>query len=337
MSGAKNQVTLTFAGDSDQLERAFDKVGASAKSMGRQVTESAGAFDKANEVADSAENKFQGVSSTISGTKDSLEGFSMMAKGDFIGGLAVAGGGLADLAEGFAYTLIPLAKTVATTAASTAANVAHATSTFAVSAATKVWTGVQWLLNAALLANPIVLIVAGIILLIGVIVLIATKTTWFQDIWRVVWTNVKKWALAFWDWLKDLPGQIATVFGKMASFITAPWRTAFNFIASAWNNTIGKLKWTVPSWVPIIGGNTISAPQLPKFHAGGVVPGAPGTEMLALLQAGERVSPTGSGGAMVLEVRSGGSRLDDLLVEILSRAISLRGGDVQLVLGGSRG
>lgn len=39
----------------------------------------------------------------------------------------------------------------------------------------------------------------------------------------------------------------------------------------------------------------------------------------------------------VIELRSGGSRLDDLLLEILARAIRVRGGNVQLVLGGSRG
>lgn len=45
----------------------------------------------------------------------------------------------------------------------------------------------------------------------------------------------------------------------------------------------------------------------------------------------------GGGGAaspMVLEIRSGGSQLDDLLVEVLSRAVRRRGGNVQTVLGG---
>ena len=54
----------------------------------------------------------------------------------------------------------------------------------------KVWTGVQWLLNAALLANPIVLIVAGIALLVGAVIGIVAywdelvtafrNTTWGQ-------------------------------------------------------------------------------------------------------------------------------------------------------------
>ena len=66
---------------------------------------------------------------------------------------------------------------------------------------------------------------------------------------------------------------------------------------------------------------------------------------LVRLPYGSSVMPAGrtqamlagsGGGRMVLEVHSGGSRLDDLLVEVLSRAVRNRGGDVQLVLGGRR-
>ncbi len=81
------------------------------------------------------------------------------------------------------------------------------------------------------------------------------------------------------------------------------------------------------------GGVVSSGDRPPKFHAGGVVPGAPGSEMLTTLQAGERVTPAGRSGPMVLELRSSGARVDDLLVEILARAIKARGGNVQVALG----
>lgn len=42
----------------------------------------------------------------------------------------------------------------------------------------------------------------------------------------------------------------------------------------------------------------------------------------------------GKGGHAVLEIQSSGSRVDDLLLEILRKSIRVRGGDVQLVLGG---
>jgi hypothetical protein len=36
---------------------------------------------------------------------------------------------------------------------------------------------------------------------------------------------------------------------------------------------------------------------------------------------------------VVIELRSGGSKLDDLLVEVLRNSIRVKGGDVQAVLG----
>ncbi|MFI5524977.1 phage tail protein [Streptomyces platensis] len=41
----------------------------------------------------------------------------------------------------------------------------------------------------------------------------------------------------------------------------------------------------------------------------------------------------GGGGTVVLELHSGGARLDDLLIEIIRKAVRVRGGDVQFVLG----
>lgn len=195
-------------------------------------------------------------------------------------------------------------------------------------------TAAQWAWNAAQWASPTTWIVAGILLLIGVIVLIATKTDWFQRAWRASWKWIKDAAANTWDWLQKVPGWIGTAFGKVAGFITLPFRTAFNFVADAWNNTIGRLSWSVPSWIPGIGGNSISVPHIPKFHSGGTVPGVPGSDQLAILQAGETVSTRGGGGGAVIEIRSGGSQLDDLLVEILSKAVRRKGGNVQLVLGG---
>jgi hypothetical protein len=216
-----------------------------------------------------------------------------------------------------------------------------------------VWAGAQWLLNAAMMANPIILIITGIVALIAIIILIATKTTWFQDIWAgmvkgwnagVAW--MKETLSSWWGTIKNLlgkakdtftglPGKIRTAFSGLWGIITSPFRTAFNFISDAWNNTIGSLSWTVPGWVPVYGGSSISAPKLPKFHDGGTVPGAPGSEMLAILEAGEQITPAGDAPRTVIEIRSGGSDFDDMLVELLARAIGARGGDVQMVLGRS--
>lgn len=208
---------------------------------------------------------------------------------------------------------------------------------------------VAWAVSAAAAAVatiaatwPILAIGAAIGLLIVGIILLAKH-------WDQVWAWIKNVAGSVADWIvgkyesflgfiRSIPGRIGAAFSNLANIIIWPYRTAFNFIADAWNNTVGRLSWSVPSWVPGIGGNSISVPHLPHFHKGGTVPGAPGSEMLAVLQAGERVTPAGASGApVVIELRSSGSRLDDLLVEILSNAIRVKGGNVQTVLGTSRG
>lgn len=315
----KNKVTLTFAGDAADATKAFDQVTTSADKMESKLHETGSAFDTTAEGFDRAEQRATGFRDTVTGVQDSVLGFSRVLKGDFSAdALVTAGAGVGDLASGFANLLVPAMKSAVSWLGKTKLG------ELAVSAATKVWTGVQAAFNLVMSLNPIGLVIIAIAALIAIIVVIATKTTWFQKAWGVAWGWIKRTAVSFWDWLKELPAKIGAVFVKVAKFITAPWRAAFNFIADAWNNTIGSLRWTVPSWVPFIGGNTIQVPQLPKFHQGGVVPGAPGSEMLAILQAGERVTPAGAAPAEIV-IRSGGSQLEDWIVEVIANAVRVHG------------
>ncbi|MEU6491083.1 phage tail tape measure protein [Streptomyces sp. NPDC046984] len=89
------------------------------------------------------------------------------------------------------------------------------------SAATTIATGAQWLWNAALAASPVTWIIVGIVALIAAIVLIATKTTWFQTIWSVVWGAIKtafnatiSWLAGAFAWFGSLPGKFAGWFGQ---------------------------------------------------------------------------------------------------------------------------
>jgi phage-related minor tail protein len=50
-------------------------------------------------------------------------------------------------------------------------------------------------------------------------------------------------------------------------------KAVFNGIATAWNNTVGKLKFTVPGWVPGIGGKGFDMPDIPMLANGGIVTG----------------------------------------------------------------
>ncbi len=219
-------------------------------------------------------------------------------------------------------------------------------------------TAAQWAWNIAQLASPTTWIILAIVALIAVIVLIATKTTWFQDLWRVAWGGIKDAASAVGSWFKDtlwgkwikgsfnairdksaeitatllsIPGKLRAAFSKVTNFIFSPFRAAFNMVSTAWNNTVGRLYWSVPGWVPGLGGASISAPQLPKFHSGGVVPGTPGSEVMAVLQAGERVTPvTGSSatGGSDEWVHVDLGDLGTVLLDVIARAVQRRGGSV---------
>lgn len=154
----------------------------------------------------------------------------------------------------------------------------------------------QWALNAATFAWPIVWIVVAIAAVIAIVVLLVKHWDTVKKVGAAAWDWIKKAASNTWDFLKQIPGWLGTAFKKVADVLTWPFRTAFNAIARMWNATVGKLSWSVPGWVPGIGGNSIGVPNIPTFHAGGEVPAVPGGQMMALVQSGERISARGSGG-----------------------------------------
>lgn len=124
----------------------------------------------------------------------------------------------------------------------TAAIIAINLATKAWAAATAAWTAIQgaataaqWLFNAALWANPITWIVIGIIALIAVIVLIATKTTWFQQAWNWAWGGIKAGAMAVWNWIKDVlwPWLKGMYEAHVAAIVSMK-----NGVVSAWNSVM---------------------------------------------------------------------------------------------------
>lgn len=313
-----NQVTLTFGGDPAGAQKAFGAVGDSAKRMQDDVESSSEGFRKAGEAADEVDTKAMGFRDTLTGVQDSLKGVSMLAKGPSFEGFLTLGAGIGDLGSGFYNFLIPaLEKTKIATLASTAAtNIA--------SAATKAFTFAQRLLSLAFVSSPIGWIVLAIGALVTVVVLIATKTTWFQTLWRNAWSWIKTAASNTWDFLKKIPGWIQTAFGKVANFIIAPYKFAFNQIAKLWNATIGGLSFTVPGWVPGIGGKGFTVPNIPTFHSGGVVPGAFGTPVPILAMGGERVS-SGRGGETTMI--AAGDSLTSMIFKIVRDEVIAAGGD----------
>lgn len=96
----------------------------------------------------------------------------------------------------------------------------------------------------------------------------AIGTAW--SIISTVFEAIKNGIATVWGFFQTARDIIGNVFSNIADAISGPFRTAFNFISDAWNNTVGQLSWSIPSWVPVVGGKTVSAPKLPRFETGGI-------------------------------------------------------------------
>ena len=94
----------------------------------------------------------------------------------------------------------------------------YATYTAIASAAQTIWNAEIWASTAALLANPMTWIVIAIIALIAVIVIIATKTTWFQSIWSTVWGAIVDFTKSMLGWMSDALGWFGSLPGKFAGW-----------------------------------------------------------------------------------------------------------------------
>lgn len=166
--------------------------------------------------------------------------------GATVAGTAVEGAATAAKGAGFLATM-----------RSAAASTFAAARGVAAAAATGVWTAAQWLLNVALTANPIGLIIVGIAALIAIVVLIATKTTWFQRGWSAAWDAIKAVTARVGSFVLGmfsaylgglsailhaagkLPGPLGAPFRKAAEAIDAA-RGKVNQLQAAINNTHGK-------------------------------------------------------------------------------------------------
>ena len=99
---------------------------------------------------------------------------------------------------------------------------------------------------------------------------ISSKISTAWGVISAVFEGIKNGIATVWGFFQTAKDIIGSVFNNIADAISGPFRTAFNFISDAWNNTVGKLSWSVPGWIPVIGGNKIEAPKLPRFANGGI-------------------------------------------------------------------
>jgi hypothetical protein len=194
--------------------------------------------------------------------------------------------------------------------------------------ATKVWAGVTTIatkvqsgLNRVIAMNPYVRVALLIIAIAAAVIYAYKHSETFRRIVQGAFRAVENAAKAVWNWLKSnwpyllailmgpfglavgwiikhwtkvrgfftgLPGVLKGIGSSITDALFWPFKTAFNMIAEAWNNTAGRLHFHVPGWVPKIGGDGFSMPTIPTAHQGGTVRDGglvnmrPGEEIVAL-------------------------------------------------------
>lgn len=232
---------------------------------------------------------------------------------------------------------------------------AYAIGQAVVKAATVTWTAVQWLLNVALDANPIGLVVLAIAALVGAIIWIATKTTWFQTIWKHVWGFLKgvgawfagpfanffvkgyhivqhgagvavswihgKWS-GFINFFTGMPKKIQSIGKNMWNGLTGAFKGVINTIIRGWNALDFGIHVHLPAFLGGAGFDIDDViPDIPYLARGGIVRARPGGTVVVAGEAGqdEAVVPLPRGGFG----RGGGERVVRVIFD-------LRGGDAEM-------
>ena len=129
----------------------------------------------------------------------------------------------------------------------------------AVSAATKAWAAVQWVLNAAMSANPIGLVVIAIAGLIAAGAWLVQNWDEIAAWWNDLWGGIAAWTVEKWD---AITGTIAGAWDSIISGITGfgvsilsglqgAWDTASGAASAAWEGIKGIVS---GAWDAIVGG-----------------------------------------------------------------------------------
>jgi phage-related protein len=137
-------------------------------------------------------------------------------------------------------------------------------------------------INIAMALNPLGLIVIGVVALVAGLALAYTRFEAVRNIVNAVF-NAMKVGVDF---------TVEAVKGLIAVF-----RTVFNTIGTLWNNSFGRISFTIPDIIGVPGrGTSFSIPKIPALAAGGIVTGP----TLALIgEAGpEAVIPLDRAGGM---------------------------------------
>jgi len=211
------------------------------------------------------------------------------------------------------------------------------------SAITRTAAAIQAVWNAVMAANPIVLITLAILALIAVVVVIATKTDWFQRLWKNAWGAIQGAVSGAFNWIKSnwplilailtgpiglavlaitknkdriigvigaIPEAAKRLFSGLGDVLAAPLKWAIEAVRSAWNNTVGGKGWDKVS-IPF-------APDLPGFRIPMLAQGGTARAGMAHIvgEAGPELFVPGRTGTVVPNHDLGGDQTLNLTLDL---------------------
>ena len=163
--------------------------------------------------------------------------------------------------------------------------------------AVKLATIANTLFNLSLAVNPIGLVVAAVVGLVAILTALYFK---FDTVRVIVDKVFDVMAVG----VKLAVGVVKTYLENMYGV----FKTIFNGIATLWNSTIGGFGFEIPDWVPGIGGNSYTIPEMPTLGGGGTSSGDRGgaareggtgsfsSGPLGMAEAALITAPSGGGG-----------------------------------------
>lgn len=336
-----------FGTKSEDLQKAL--FGLDLDTAGAQFENVAGTIDKAGEALGATD------SAKIESFKRSAMAAAQALAADLVPSLSEAGGWIKKneaWIKPLALTLGGLAVAIIAVNLATKAWMATEKAFTAVKGAA---TAMQWLFNAALWASPITWIVIGVIALIAVIVLIATKTDWFQRLWNWAWGGIKAGAAAVWGWLSGTLwpwlvnfyqsnvdavikmkngvvsawNAVMSFLGSVRDFFSRTFNAIGDFIASGFNRGVAAAKSGVNSIIGFVNGAIGGMNAL--ISGANKIPGVniPTIGSIPRLAGGGAVMPNGSRGTPVImgdggEVEYGVPKSD--MRQIIADAVRAGGG-----------
>lgn len=149
-----------------------------------------------------------------------------------------AGSALASGAKAAGRWSLAGIRVAATWVRATAAIVANKAATIAQAVAAKASAVAQWALNAAMNANPVMLVVLAIGALVAAFVLAYKKVGWFR---AAVDASVRFIGRAF-SWLKDF---VVDHWEIMLAMILGPFGVAIGLIVHHWDKVSGAVSWVI--------------------------------------------------------------------------------------------